>query len=319
MTGLPDVSRHLPTDGGFCRPDWTEITRVIEGKLPEAEWGEAWDEVSRQWLDRLCDEAGNGYHVNESKNFLLLSCASKWERRSAEKFFEGALTQIQKTLPGVAVDEGYGKHVVLMFADVEAYYRYIAYYYPDGEHSQSSGVCLEGNGYIHFALPAFDFSNYRTVVVHELTHGCLAHLPLPAWINEALAMRMEQVVCGTATFEIDREIYQRHVDYWNRDTIQQFWSGEAWTIPGPGFELSYNLAQVLWRKLEVDLRTPTDVLVRFVGAVDWADAGESACQETFRLGLGDVVEDFLGEGPWAPNPASWEFRLGDEAGHDFDG
>lgn len=118
-------------------------------------------------------------------------------------------------------------------------------------------------------------------------------------------MRMEQVICGSDIFNLDREIYGNHAAHWNAETIQQFWTGESWKIPGDSFELSYNLAQILWRKIEVDLAAPRPEILQFILAAHFEDGGEAACQAVFDLSLGDLVMDFLGEGAWTPTPNEW--------------
>jgi len=91
----------------------------------------------------------------------------------------------------------------------------------------SGGVCLSP-GYTHFVMPMNEwFAGYRSVLVHELTHVLLQRLPVPPWLNEALAMRMEEVVCGETIFRMDEELYERHAAMWDAETIQLFWSGEA--------------------------------------------------------------------------------------------
>jgi hypothetical protein len=207
MTALPDISKHLPTREGFCRPDWAAIAASIEGGVPESEWRSAWESASRQWVERLCCELAGDYGMYETPNFLIITEAPERIAREAGNSYESALKHILSSLSGVASDAGFGKHVVLMFARLDEYYRYITYFYPEGEHPMSGGVCLGGDGYIHFAFPTLDYSSYRTVLVHELTHGCLAHLPIPAWLNEALSMRMEEVICGSSIFHLDGDIY----------------------------------------------------------------------------------------------------------------
>ncbi len=305
METLPDIAEHFPIKQGFCHPDWAAISETIENHLPEPEWSSAWGAASRRWVDRIRDTLGGDYQVYETANFMILSEAPTRVIKDACKSYEDSLKRIFVSLEGVASDEGYGKHVVMMFADIDDYYRYITYFYPEGEHPMSGGVCLSGEGYVHFAFPTTDYSSYRTVLVHELTHGCLGHLPVPTWLNEALAMRMEQVICGSDIFQIDQEIYEKHQRHWDEGTIQQFWSGESWGLPGDSFELSYNMAQVLWRKVEVDLAVPHAEMLRFILDAHFEDAGEAACRTNFGLSLGDLVMDFLGEGTWAPDPASW--------------
>ena len=297
-----EIAASFPDKEGFCRPDWDSISKVIETNLPESEWQSAWEMASRTWLDRIRDQLGADYQVHETENFLMLSEAPTRIVRDACRSCESSLKEILAGLKGIASDEGYGKHVVMMFSNLEHYYEYIAYFYPDGESPMSGGVCLGGEGYVHFAFPATDYSSYRTVMVHELTHECLSHLPIPAWLNEALAMRMEQLICGSDIFHLDQEVFEKHRAHWNKETIQQFWTGRSWEIPGDSFELSYNLAQVLWRKIEVDLEAQRSEISQFILKAQFADGGEEAFLKVFDLSLGDLVADFLGEGPWTPTP-----------------
>lgn len=302
---LPEISTLLHEKHGFCHPDWEAIGHLIEEQVPESEWNSAWEAAALAWVGRIRDSLGGGYQLHQTANFLILSAAPPRIVRDACKSFEEARQQILSNLEGVALDEGYGKHVVLMFERIDDYYGYLDYFYPEGDHPMSGGVCLSGEGYVHFAFPTVDYSSYRTVLVHELTHGCLNHLPIPLWLNEALAMRMEQAICETQTFHLDREIHDRHLAYWNEETIQQFWSGISWSIPGDSNELSYNLAQILWKKIEGDLSAPRSALLEFAAIADCQDAGEAALQEVFDVGLVDIVTDFLGEGAWEPDPDCW--------------
>lgn len=297
---LPDFEQHLHIKQDFCYPDWETISEIIESSVAEAGWNSAWQTVSRTWVERMRDQLNGDYQVHETPNFLILSEAPARIAKDMCRSYEESLKQILSNLDGVASDQGYGKHVVFMFGNIDDYYGYLSYFYLEGEHPMSGGMCLSGEGYVHFAFPTTDYSCYRTVLVHELTHGCLGHLPLPAWLNEAVAMRMEQFICDTPTFHLDQEIYKKHLSHWNEETIQQFWTGESWEILGDSFELSYNLAQILWRKIEVDMVAPRSEILDFISDAHYDDAGESAFHEIFDLSLGDLVEDFLGEGSWAP-------------------
>lgn len=305
MKNLPDITAQLLIKDGFCHPDWDGIELVIEKNLSQSDWNAAWEEASRKWLSSLQETLQGNYQIHETANFQILSDEPDRIMRGICKAYERSLQQILSNLSGVAIDEGYGKHVVLMFSDLDHYYGYICHFYPDGEHPMSGGTCINSGGFTHFVLPSFEYSEYTTSLVHELTHGCTAHLPLPIWLNEALAMRMEEAVCGSEVFHLDREVYERHGKHWSATTIQQFWTGESWNIPGESFDLSYNLAQVLWRKFEVDLSAPQEVILQFASKASWDDSGEAACKEVFDLSLGDFVSDFLGEGPWTPRPHAW--------------
>lgn len=306
MAPFPDISRHLKEKEGFCHPNWEAIGRQIEKSVAESDRNGAWEAAARQWLSRLCDQLGEGYRFYETANFMIVSEAPELVMINACNFFEKALTQILGALSGVALlNQGYGKRVVLMFSLPERYYEYISYFDPAGEHPDSGGMYLPGEGYAHFAFPTTDYSSYRAVLVHELTHGCLGHLAIPTWLNEAMAMRMEDEVVQSKSLNIDREIYGRHMNHWNSRTIQQFWSGESWQIPGDSFDLSYSLAQVVWRKIEVDLGPPRKAVLEFISAAAENDAGEAACNSIFDISLCELVADFLGDGDWAPKPDTW--------------
>ncbi len=106
-------------------------------------------------------------------------------------------------------------------------------------------------------------------------------------------------------FLLDREIHDKHRAHWNEETIQQFRTGESWSILGDSFDFSYNLAQILWRKIETDLSAPRNAILQFITDATAEDGGEAAFQSIFELSLGELVMDFLGEGPWTPEPDKW--------------
>ncbi|MEM1083290.1 MAG: hypothetical protein AAGI48_04150 [Verrucomicrobiota bacterium] len=303
---LPEFADHLHLEQGFCHPDWEAIGRLVEEGCAEPDWDAAWEAVARRWLEKNGEILGAGYGVHESENFMILTEALPTVVEDSCQAFERSLSEILERLGGIALDEGYGKHVVMMFRSTGDYYGYISRFHPDGDHPMSGGVCLGHEGYLHFAFPTPEYDSYRTVLVHELTHGCLRHLPLPAWIDEAMAMRMEELVCGTNVFHLDREVMAKHLTHWNAETIQQFWSGQSWRLPGESFELSYNLAQILWRKVEADVAPPKEVIVELMNRVDWDDGGDAAFRSVLGFSLGELAEDFLGEGDWEPKPESWD-------------
>ena len=57
----------------------------------------------------------------------------------------------------------------------------------------SGGVCLK-SGYVHVAMPVLTSGVYQRTLVHEMTHVYLAHRRLPKWLEEAIAMRMEEAL-----------------------------------------------------------------------------------------------------------------------------
>lgn len=157
MTALSHISKHMPKKMGFCRPDWKAISAYIEDNLPESERKSAWESASMQWVDRLGRQLHGKYRIWETPNFLILTEASERISRDVCNSCEATLKHILTSLPGIASDEGFGKHVVLMIASLKNYYLYISYFYSEGEHPMSGGVCLDGDGYTHFAFPTTDY------------------------------------------------------------------------------------------------------------------------------------------------------------------
>ena len=301
MTDLPEIAGLLDGVNGPCYPDWRAIAVHIDTKIVETSHREAWETASRMWVENVCRHLGGLYRVHETKNFLILSEAPESAMKGDREFFEQTLAGILRSLRGAAWEDVYGKRVVFVFSSAEEYYAYIAPLYPDGEHAMTGGICLAHTGYVHIAMPLLDHSNYRCVIAHELTHVCLSQLPLPIWLNEAIAMRMEAEICHSNIFRLDREIYERHVTFWDEESIQTFWSGASWGIAGDSNELSYSLASILWRKIETDIGATREEALRFLNSAHFADAGGSAFEACFSFTLAELVEDFLGEGHWTPD------------------
>ena len=135
-----------------------------------------------------------------------------------------------------------GKHVAIIFKDLDHYYDYVSMFLPEeGEFGISSGMYIN-NGYGHFVFPTQDMEYAEPIAVHELTHACLSHLPIPTWLNEGLAVLMEEVLANN-TLYIDKEIVAQHHQYWNEENIQEFWSGDSFYASDEGQGLSYRIQE----------------------------------------------------------------------------
>jgi hypothetical protein len=205
----------------------------------------------------------------------------------------------------LALNEYFGKHVAIVFRELDNYYAYISHFYSgEGEFPATGGLFLN-RGYGHLVLPSENLADARRPLVHELAHNCLCHLPLPLWLNEAITAFIELDVCGGNRFALDRDLEKRHRAHWNSKTIQDFWSGVSWETVGESFELGYSLAEIVLRIIHQDLRpTPSDFRA-FVGEASWQDAGEAAARKYLGAGLADIAGVFLGPGAWAPAPEGW--------------
>ncbi|WP_049721470.1 gluzincin family metallopeptidase [Gilvimarinus polysaccharolyticus] len=278
------------------KPDWNAVTLRIGGDLSHDDLHSEWSKECTKWLESIANEFGNDYRIEESQNFSIMSNESERYIHVFSRFLERTLKRILNTLDGVASDDGYGKHVALIFQDVDQYYEYIGMFFPDeGEFGLSSGMYIN-EGYGHFVFPSQDIDYAEPIAVHELTHACLAHLPIPLWLNEGIAVLMEDVLAGNHLF-LDKEIVGRHHKYWNEETIQGFWSGESFFAIDEGQELSYNLAHILARNISQDYAA----FAKFSNSANYADAGELAAQEFLGLSLTQIVGSFLGEGSWQPD------------------
>lgn len=74
-----------------------------------------------------------------------------------------------------------------------------------------------------------------------------------------------------------------------------FWSGDSFISADDGQELSYDLAEVLFRNLMSDYpKKVNDIL----NNANYVDAGNAALLNACNESLVDRVSQFLGEGPW---------------------
>ena len=300
---LDSILNALETRVGLPRPDWTIIFEWVSANIEDGDLNNAWTQLAADWTDHLIDALPSGYCRTESSNFMLLSKANSQTVDRLLRCCERSRDVVLETLVGVARDEGYGKHVVLAFDDVETYYDYIADFHPEeGEFAPSGGIFLD-EGYGHFALCTAANGEHDRTIAHELNHALLRHLPLPLWLNEGVTQVMEDLVVGSSRFTIDREMVRRHRHYWNPETIHSFWSGDSFVFPDDGQELSYHLAQVLLRNLMSDYpkRVP-----EFLNAANYGDAGNSALNSVCGISLGARVTQFLGAGEWEPRTNYFE-------------
>jgi len=237
----------------------------------------------------------------------LVSSLDEAARLRMLQFLERSRARLVQTLGDVAWTDGIGKHVVLRFASLDQYYPYIAHFYSEGEHATSGGMFLR-NGYAHIAYyEQLTMDSERVTLAHELAHNLVAHLPLPSWLNEALAEAFDADLAGGRFAAVDRELHAEHEAYWNADAIQEFWMGKSFHVP-EGQRVAYSLAQVLLDIINREVRPKPEEFRRFVTQATWHDAGEAAAQEQLEVGLGEIASVFLGEGDWSPRPETWESR-----------
>ena len=222
--------------------------------------------------------------------------------------------------------------MIIAFSEEDDYYQYISGFYPEGEHPTSIGVHIH-RGYSHVALLYDTELRAGQTIVHELTHHCLTHLPIPLWLNEGVAQHLQKtigeayvpsasqttttaywgMVSGWKPPLVWDELAERHFNFWYPKRVQMFWAGTSFSEPGDSVELSYSLAEILVHLLT---QKGGDFLA-FIRAAHADDAGQTAALDNLGCCLGEMVGTFLGPGDWRPQrkaiKACWEkTRANDE-------
>lgn len=296
---------HWYSDTSLPIPNWDAIAEGEPAGMQADTLHVYWTSAAHEWLEALNQKLGDHYAVTESTDFLLLSNLQARPSEVVLQTCQRMLARIGRSLGELAVDRGMGKYVVIVFEDADEYYGYVSNYYPDGgEYAMSSGMFIKA-GYGHFVMPLEVMDAMEPVIAHELTHCLLQHLPIPAWLNEGLAVNTEhtifpQLAAPSAQAYFPHEIAAQHTAYWNEDSIQAFWSGKSFLATDVGSSLSYDLAKKI-----TSLAAGNERAFRaFVAAARMDDGGLAAAQ---HLGypIQNLVEAVLGEGDWSPRPSTW--------------
>lgn len=300
-----DLQTALIDAGGLPLVDWAAAARWVDGVADEAGRAEAWAACERGWLAHLCVALGPGYRVQAQGGALLLSPLEGPVADATLAFVNKTVQRILRTLDGLAQSPPWGQDILLVFEDDDTYYRYVSHYYPEaGEFAASSGMYINA-GCGHFVTVRGDLHAVEPVIAHELTHACLGHLPIPAWLNEGLAVNTEQRLSPRPGLRPDaRAMHARHRAFWGAAEIQQFWSGKSFLRNDEGNELSYDLARILVAQFGADWPRFRD----FALAADLADGGAEAARQHLDIELGAAACALLeraAEPDWAPRPSTW--------------
>jgi len=145
-----------------------------------------------------------------------------------------------------------------------------------------------------------------TAAQPDLPQSLFDHLPLPAWLNEGLAVNTERRLAGAQpiAFGAAEKLHDKLRRFWSVVSIQDFWSGESFHRPDSQ-TLSYELARIVVEQLAKDW----EPFRQFVLKADRADAGAAAARECLGLDLGELVTVLLERDTprsWSPDPARWE-------------
>lgn len=299
-------SSHITIDNQFPYVDWAAVEAWI-AELPSNETqGRAWSMCERAWLLHFRTALGSSYQLAEAGDAMLISSLEPNVARATLEFMNLTLQRIVHALNGVATVPESGSDILIVFDDYDDYYKYISHYYPEqGEFAGSSGMYLH-SGCSHFVTVKSDLQVIEPVIVHEMTHGCVAHLPLPAWLNEGIAVNMElRLGHAGSPLYTPREMHQKHLKFWGQPEIQEFWSGKSFLRSDEGSMLSYDLARIIVEQMAKDW----EAFRNFVLAADRADGGSTAASEHLGVGLGECVCAILEieeSSGWEPDPNLWD-------------
>jgi hypothetical protein len=299
------LADHLKLEHGFPIADWTKVQAWVDA-LPEPRRAKAWAACERAWLLHFRDALGADFHLQESEDAAVLSSLRPQVAQVTLDFIGRTARRIGAVLDGIATFAPWGKDILIAFDNDESYYRYVAYYYPDrGEFASSGGMCID-TGCTHYVTVKTELRQVEATIVHEMTHGSVAHLPIPLWLNEGLAVNTEQRLAGAGQpRHTPEQMHDKHRRFWSVVSIQEFWSGHSFQAPGDANTLSYDLARIIVEQLARDWPAFT----RFVLGAKQEDAGAAAAHEHLGLDLGELVTTLLERDTrksWSPDPEKWE-------------
>ena len=303
LDGLPtfQVAAHLNWQDGFPLMDWKAVRAWLKQSGSAELRAAAWAACEQAWLTHLRDTLGGNYRLIESERVAVLTAQAPKAAAATLAYMDRTLDRVTRLLQGIARVHPWGWQILIVFDDADSYYNYVSCYYPEsgGEFAFSSGIHIS-RGCAHFATHHSDLRVMEPVIAHEMTHGCLSHLPLPLWVNEGIAVNTErQVARSSANTDDPRELRDKLQPFWNEAEIQEFWSGKSFDRADDGNKLSYDLATLFISLMSKDW----DRFTSFVLDADWRDGGAAAAREHLGLDLGEAVCLILEKpdnGAWGP-------------------
>lgn len=300
------VRDHLMDGNGFPILDWQALHAWASPEVPTADARVCVGMGRRAWLSFMRDAIA-GSHLLETTDAWVLSSYEPRLARAVGDYVSTARRRITRLLDGVAQFPPGERTIFIALESQQAYYHYVANYYPDeGEFSFSGGMYINA-GCPHFVTVQDDLWRLEPVIAHELTHSALAHLKLPLWLDEGIAVTTEDHVASkySRPHRHHLELLEKHLNFWNAERMQEFWSGESFHRTGEGHSLSYDLAQHIVGLLGREWRTFT----KFATAAKRADGGAASARDALGFDLGELAAAALRVKPqpgWSPDPTSWK-------------
>ena len=286
---------------GWMVLDWTVVNAWLDAIVDPEQRQAARLACQRAWLMHLRDGMGEYAWLHETDEVLLLSTAEPRTAKATADFIARTHRRVTRVLGALTTPKPGSKSILVVFDDEESYYTYTAAYeHAEGELAFSGGMFIDA-GCPHFVTRREDLSRIEPVIAHELTHAALAHLKLPLWLDEGIAVNTERLLTGARHGEHTPQQLQRmHQRFWGEAEIQQFWTGESFRRPDDGNKLSYDLARVIVEQLAKSW----EPFAAFVVQASRNDAGAQAARDALGIDLGAMVCALLQREPLA----TWEPR-----------
>lgn len=305
--GAPNfiLSEHLTSESGFPVLDWNAAQAWVESIPGEEGQARAWTHLEQAWLMHMQSALGPAYSLREAGDAALLSTLEPHIANATLQYVSKTLQRVIRVLDGIAEASEWGKDILIVFDDEESYYRYVSHYYPSEGNFAASGGMYINHGCGHFVTVKADLRAIEPVIAHEMTHSCLSHLPIPAWLNEGLAVNTEQRLSPSGSSMLTpQQMHAKHRAFWGDREIQEFWSGKSFLRNDDGNMLSYDLARILVAQLGTDWPS----FRPFVLNADLSDGGAAAATEYLNLDLGVAASSVLEQksaNNWSPRPETW--------------
>jgi hypothetical protein len=276
--------------------DWALVRQRIAA-TKEAPHDDLWRMALRQWLEALGKAFGRFYRVWESQHFVVL-CASP-DPKSVLDYCELARTQAISVLGDPAASPP-SRLPVLVLAPEMDFFRYLRRY-REGPLSEIFGACIRGD-LTHIVLRGRE--QLRLKVLHELVHAYFPARQPPRWLDEGIAQYLAAAIAYHQHPTPEARLNQEQRLIWH-ERIQQFWSGAAFYAPERTLRVgAYALSWLIVRSM---IRLSLPQLRDFAFAASAEDAGDRACLAVYGFGLETWASRILGDGQWAPDPASWAY------------
>ena len=279
-------AEHIQRPFGYPIVDWKAVYAWVDGQSSEQARAKAWDLSEQAWLLHLRAALGDKYTLLQSETAALISPLQDNVANATLEYMNRTLKRVTKVLDGVADFSAPGKDILIVFENEDQYYNYVSCHDSDGgEFALSSGMFIDA-GCGHFVTVQSDLPRIEPVIAHEMTHAGLAHLHIPLWLNEGLAVATERRLAGVQPGQYTaREMQEKHLEFWGAEEIQEFWSGSSFRRIDDGNLLSYDLARILVENFSSDWPK----FKEFVLAAQASDGGADAAQRYLGVSLGMCV------------------------------